>query len=202
MGDVVQHYFSYSMCCGCGFPSITLTGTPQDWEKIRTKAAAFKKYDLDWWLEGLLPVLDQFVEASRGQPDIDFWRSLCMINTGTSFPEYTPLTGWVQVFFPYLIEPGYDDFDRFAEAEGSPKKKMMQNKNIASYMTSYESKVNATNFGKDRNPNDMFGPPPEGVAYGVALKNFPPAMSNAPFTYKDQMTGKKHAMTFSGGITC
>jgi len=36
----------------------------------------------------------------------------------------------------------------------------------------------------------------------VKLENFPPAMSNAPFTYNDQMTGKSHEMTFCGGVTC
>ena len=104
--DAVQHYFSYTMCCGCGFPSITLTGTPADWRKIRRKAEQLQKYGLDWWLRALLPALDQFVAASEGKPNLDFWMSLCHINTGTSFPVYEPLTGWVQVFFPYLIKPG------------------------------------------------------------------------------------------------
>ena len=88
------------MCCGCGFPSITLTGTTDDWEKLRAKAEGLRKYDLDWWLKALLPALDQFVLAAHGKPNLDFWRSLCNINTGTSFPVYEPLTGWVQVFFP------------------------------------------------------------------------------------------------------
>jgi hypothetical protein len=199
--DVVQHYFSYSMCCGCGFPSITLSGTPEDWEKVKTKAAQLSKYDLDWWLDGLLPVLDQFIEAARGRPDVEFWRSLCMINTGTSFPVYSPLTGWVQVFFPYLIQPGYD-FDEFSEASGAPKKKMRKNTGIANYMESYQKRVNVSNFGKGRDTHDRFGPPPEGVGMGVELEHFPPAMSSAPFIYKDQMTGKAHEMAFCGGITC
>ena len=104
--DAVQHYFSYSMCCGCGFPRITLTGTPADWEKIRSKAEQLKKYGLDWWLKALLPALDQFVAAAHGRPDLDFWMSLCYINVGTSHARYEPLNGWVQVFFPYLIAPG------------------------------------------------------------------------------------------------
>jgi hypothetical protein len=199
--EVVQHYFSYSVACGCGFPSITLKGTPEDWEKIRGKAESLRKYGLDWWLSGLLPVLDQFVEAARGRPDIDFWRSLCMIDTGSSFPVYEPLTGWVQVFFPYLIEPGCDDFNRYAQADSAPKRRMKKNENIANYMESYRSKVNVGNFGKNQDKTDRFAPPC-GVRWGVQLENFPPAMSNAPFTYKDFMTGKSHAMAFCGGITC
>merc|ERR1712178_460752 len=130
--DAVQHYFTYTMCCGCGFPSITLTGNTTDWEKIRVKAEMLRKFDLDWWLDGLLPALDQFVAAAHGRPDLDFWRSLCMINTGTSFPVYEPLTGWVQVFFLYLTSPGVDHgFRDFHEASGgAPKKQLRRNENI------------------------------------------------------------------------
>ena len=95
--DAVQHYFEYSMCCGCGFPEITLTGQPEDWKKIRSKAERLKEYNIDWWLNALLPALDQFVQASEGNPDLDFWKSLCNINVGTSFPIYHPVTGWIQV---------------------------------------------------------------------------------------------------------
>jgi len=202
--DAVQHYFTYTMCCGCGFPSITLTGTPSDWEKIRAKAEALRKYDLEWWLEALLPALDQFVKASHGEPDLDFWRSLCMINVGTSFPIYEPLTGWVQVFFPYLISPGFDDFDRFSATEGQPKKKMARNSGIANYLESYEKKVNVGNFsrGSNSSASRRRSPPPEGTKSGIELECFPPAMSSAPFTYKDATTGKDHKMAFLGGVTC
>jgi hypothetical protein len=200
--DVVQHYFSYTMCAGCGFPSITLTGTPEDWRKIRDKAASLSAYELDWWLDGLLPVLDQFVEAAEGRPNVEFWRSLCMINTGTSFPCYSPLTGWVQVFFPYLIDPSSGGYDRFSEAKGEPKKRMKKNTVIAEYMKSYKAGVNVENFGKDRDTTNRFSPPPEGVGRGVKLENFPPAMSNAPFTYIDEITKKSHKMAFCGGVTC
>merc|ERR1719230_1205284 len=109
--DTVQHYFTYSMACGCGFPAITLTGTTADWESVRAKAAELRRYDLDWWLEALLPALDQFVLAAHGTPNLDFWRSLCNINVGCSFPCYEPLTGWIQAFFPYLNSSGYGDFE-------------------------------------------------------------------------------------------
>jgi len=202
--DAVQHYFSYTLCCGCGFPSITLTGDVEDWQKIRAKAEALRKYGLDWWLAGLLPALDQFVAAARGEPDLNFWRSLCMINTGTSFPHYEPLTGWVQVFFPYLIEPGMDMGCRernFTEAKGSPKKKLTRNPDIENYDESFKNRINVTNFGQQRTSPDRFGKPC-GVGHGVQLELFPPAMSSAPFKYKDLMTGKEHQMAFFGGITC
>ena len=47
-----------------------------------------------------------------------------------------------------------------------------------------------------------FKGPPRGTLRGVKLELFPPAMSNAPFTYKDGHTRKNFAMAFSGGLTC
>merc|ERR1712048_153290 len=185
--------------------SITLTGTLADWKKIRKKAEALQRYELDWWLAGLLPALDQFVAAAQGQPDIHFWRSLCMINTGTSFPCYEPLTGWVQIFFPYLISPGRDHGfgDRFEEAQGTPKKYLQRNPCIANYVESYTRKIDVYKFKTAvAARRDRFGPPPEGVQQGVKLELFPPAMSSAPFTYKDQATEKEHKMAFFGGVTC
>mgnify|MGYP002845549692 CR=1 FL=1 len=212
--DTVQHYFTYTMSCGCGFPAITLTGTPADWEKVRAKAQELQRYDLEWWLEALLPALDQFVLAAHGKPDLDFWRSLCNINTGTSFPCYEPLTGWIQAFFPYLNEVGYDygfgDGDNFKETKGGvPKRRMSRNDGLANFQESFQKKVNLTNFnkpqdggsGKDDDRFSRFSPPPAGTRSGVKLELFPPAMSSAPFTYKDLRTGKKYRMAFCGGLT-
>eukprot|EP00037_Helgoeca_nana_P032176 m.412558 g.412558 ORF g.412558 m.412558 type:complete len:431 (-) comp28878_c0_seq1:361-1653(-) len=200
--DTVQHFFSYSMACGCGFPSITLRGTPGDWEALRAKAAQLAKYDLDWWLVHLLPALDHFVSAAHGAPDLDFWRSLCHINVGTSMPNYKPLTGWVNVFFPYLNASGsdWDDCDPFAETEGGQAvKKLAKNDAIGGHSRSMATKTNVTNFG-DREAADEWAPP-SGTEGGVKLEMFPPSMSSAPFVYKDALTRKTYSMAFMGGLT-
>jgi len=206
--DTVQHYFSYTMCCGCGFPSIRLSGTPNDWERVRTKAEELRPYHLDWWLDALLPALDEFVCAAHGAPNLAFWRSLCNINTGTSFPEYEPLTGWVQVFFPYLNASGFDDDEcigrggGFDEAKnGVGKKKLRRNKCLDHYTAGAASGTNVTNFTATLSDDD-FGPPPQGTKAGVELQLFPPGLASAPFKYKDMATDKTHAMAFYGGATC
>jgi len=140
------------------------------------------------------------VAAARGKPDSDFWRSLCFINTGTSFPVYEPLTGWVNAFFPYLIKPGHESFGSFAEtADGKAKKSLEKNPCMSHYTVSAKSKVNVENFGKDGASSDFR---PTGVERGVELELFPPAMSSAPFLYLDDITQIKHTMAFFGGITC
>jgi len=154
--DTVQHYFNYSMMAGCGFPEITLMGTPEDWEKIRAKTEGLRKYELDWWLDALLPVLDQFLAAAHWNPDPDFLRSLCFLNKGLSFPVFAPLTGWVNAFFPYLIEPGGDCEAVATVADGTAKELLQQNTCMANYVASVESKPNVENslftYGMDASP--------------------------------------------------
>lgn len=97
--DGFQAYFEYVMMIGCGIPSITLLGTPADWRSIRTRAAHFAEYGLEWWTKALLPVLDQFVRASEGKADPSFWRSLFRYQSGSGRAD---LTGWIHVLFPYI----------------------------------------------------------------------------------------------------
>ena len=54
---------------------------------------------------------------------------------------------------------------------------------------------------KNEKSSDRFESAPKHTASGVKLELFPPALSSAPFSYKDMMTRKKHYMAFMGGIT-
>jgi hypothetical protein len=97
--ETFKSYFEYELVCGCGIPSITLTGTLEDWQKLRKKAQQFADYGLEEWIEALDPILAQFEEAKGGRPDIEFWKSLFRYNSGSG-PAV--LTGWANVLFPYL----------------------------------------------------------------------------------------------------
>ena len=66
---------------------------------MREKAERLRKHGLGWWLEVLLPVLDQFVAAAHGRAAPAFWNSLCNISGGSGDPG-SPLTGWIQVRTP------------------------------------------------------------------------------------------------------
>ena len=98
--DMMQQYFVYGLRGGCGIPSVTLLGTLDDWKSIRNGAQALKGYDCDWWLDELLPVLDQFVAAASGTVNREFWGSLCSIAGGSG--DDVPFTGWMNSFFPYV----------------------------------------------------------------------------------------------------
>lgn len=98
--DAMQSYFTYILQTRCGIPEITLEGTPEDWEAVRTGAVALADYDLDWWISGLLPVLDRFVAASRGDIDQLFWSEFYKVNHGSGGPF---VSGYVLNLFPYLF---------------------------------------------------------------------------------------------------
>ncbi len=108
--NAVQSYFEYRvMYFVCGIPDITLQGTPADWRRVREKASGLRGYGLDWWIDELDPVLEQFVRASEGDVDIEFWQDMVkkqrpdQLRTVSCQPgdELTEFDGWFLKFFPY-----------------------------------------------------------------------------------------------------
>ena len=97
--DAMQHYFEYVVLTICGIPEITLTGTIDDWKSIRRRTRMLAEYNLGWWTAVLLPVLDEFVAAAEGRPDVAFWQSFFK-DTGGSGGPY--LHGWIVLLFPYF----------------------------------------------------------------------------------------------------
>lgn len=97
--ETFQTYFEYVVYAGCGIPRITLTGTEEDWTRLREKAQRFGEYGLEAWIEALDPVLAQFEQAKAGHPDAEFWRSMFRFHSGSG-PAV--MTGWANVLFPYL----------------------------------------------------------------------------------------------------
>src|SRR5207237_8766312 len=102
----IQSYCAYSVCSLCGIRTITLLGTPDDWRSIRLRAATLAEFGLGWWVTELLPILDQFVAASRGQVDRAFWQSFYKLEDESGGPC---VTGWINVLFPYLTSAELDE---------------------------------------------------------------------------------------------
>ncbi len=82
-----------------GIPRVSLLGSVDDWRSIRERAPVLAEYGLGWWVEALVPLLDQLVAAASGRPDTDLWRSFYKQRDSWS---YSGVSGWVNVFFPYL----------------------------------------------------------------------------------------------------
>lgn len=95
----MKHYFEYKVTLCCGFPSIRIEGTPNDWENIRDRVDDLADMGLLWWTQHLGPTIDQFIRASKGQPEIDFLRRAYVPGGGGSGPR--TVGGWINTLYPY-----------------------------------------------------------------------------------------------------
>ncbi|MBO7046285.1 MAG: DUF4419 domain-containing protein, partial [Prevotella sp.] len=108
--DVVKKYFIYTnIAAGCGIPSITLEGSPADWQKVLDKVRSLKKYHLEKWASDLEVILKEFVNASKGSRNPSFWQNIVkkrrvdqLKNEKGCLPSInsTYLDGWFLKFFP------------------------------------------------------------------------------------------------------
>ena len=75
--STVKAYFDYLVIIGvCGIPSITIEGTPDDWRKVLDKTRQLRAYGIEDWVEELEPILEEFVAASKGNPNVRFWQDI------------------------------------------------------------------------------------------------------------------------------
>lgn len=80
--ETTKSFFEFLiMYAGCGIPSITLTGTVDDWQAIVDKTARLQELGAGRWVKDLKPILEEFVQAAQGKPDQAFWKDIVMIDT-------------------------------------------------------------------------------------------------------------------------
>jgi hypothetical protein len=101
--DAYSPYFSFWLRCVCGIPSVTLTGTPRDWERIRERVDALAGFGLENWRRSLAPITDQFVRAAAGEADTAFWQRI--YNPADAYGGHV-ITGWAARLYPYLVGLG------------------------------------------------------------------------------------------------
>ncbi len=97
--DVFQPYFTFSVRCICGIPSITLEGRPGDWQLLASKLDALEGYGLDWWLRDLRHIVGQFERASRGDVETVFWQDI--YKEMQAYGAHV-INGWIVRLIPYL----------------------------------------------------------------------------------------------------
>jgi hypothetical protein len=97
--DAYSPYFAYWLRCVCGIPSVTLTGTVADWQKIRARVDTLVGFGLEAWCRSLVPITDQFVRAAAGDADTGFWQRI--YNPADAYGGAV-VTGWVARLYPYL----------------------------------------------------------------------------------------------------
>ena len=107
MGSAKKYFNYIAMRLSCGIPSITIQGTPNDWESVLSKTKQLEKYGLGEWTKSLEPILQEFIRASEGKPNQQFWK--CMVKQqpldklkggACSMDKPTQLDGWFLKLFP------------------------------------------------------------------------------------------------------
>ncbi|WP_309742771.1 DUF4419 domain-containing protein, partial [Chamaesiphon sp. OTE_20_metabat_361] len=97
--EAMQSYFELEVDTLCGIPQIQLEGTIADWQQLLERTAQIDRFQLEWWVDALIPILEQFILTAQGKPDRDFWRSMYKYNDDSGDAI---VSGWITRFFPYL----------------------------------------------------------------------------------------------------
>ena len=127
--ESVKSYFEYNVIfVACGIPTITLKGTPADWQRVLDKTRQLEPYGLGKWTKSLEPILKQFVRAAERKPDQRFWQDIVKkrkvdeLKGGGCSPEKpTKLDGWLLKFFP---DENGQTCDRISHTESMPSERV------------------------------------------------------------------------------
>jgi hypothetical protein len=80
-----KKYFNYDyLMTMCGIRNVHFMGTLDDWKLLRQKTEELKSFAIpskyrngfDTYIDGLLPILDQFIETYQGNVDHQFWNTV------------------------------------------------------------------------------------------------------------------------------
>ncbi|GAA4099412.1 DUF4419 domain-containing protein [Mucilaginibacter panaciglaebae] len=127
--NAVQAYFNYNVVIrSCGIPKVTLEGTTKDWQHLLDKTETLRQYELDWWINELEPVLKQFIQASKGNIDKQFWLNMFQhhLESLGCGPQSDLVDGWIIKFFPYSKRGERMNFKHIALNGGNMPNEMLK----------------------------------------------------------------------------
>ena len=110
--DTFKKYFDYRFNkISCGIPYIILEGTAEDYKKIILKSKNLSKYDFEWYIDRIIPIIQKMVEAKEGNIDINFFKNIILkeevIERRYKHCNYLNykinyINGWIVKFFGYI----------------------------------------------------------------------------------------------------
>ena len=81
--DTFKKYFRYEcFITRCGIRNVHFMGNLDDWNLLRNKAAQLKNFtqsnqdNFSSYIDGLLPIIDQFIQTYQGNIDNQFWNKV------------------------------------------------------------------------------------------------------------------------------
>ena len=179
--DCVKNYFDFALRSLCGIPEVVIEGEPDDWIRLRDKTMTLgEKFNLNWWTDKVVPILDQIAENASGKENPELWEN---IYKDVSLGSGTPLiSGWIAKFFPYLGREGLGSRNPMLDDSIEPKKEQPQVYGGGPRRTPY----NRTAYD-------------EQAKSGISVDSLPGSLSKAPFVWqhRDQI----YQMEFLAGFT-
>ena len=120
-----KKYFNYRMNYAvCGIPYIILEGTVEDYKKILYKAQNLRKYNFEWYIDRIIPLIQKMIEAKEGKIDVEHFKNIIQNNEVTVIKwglcggsEYEAkidsIYGWILKFFAYYYNRYEDKIMKF-----------------------------------------------------------------------------------------
>ncbi|WP_291125248.1 DUF4419 domain-containing protein [Flavobacterium sp. UBA6031] len=161
--------FEYVGETGCGIPSILITGKREDWQSILNKLDMLDKIGLSAWAKNLKPIIVEFIKASEGKQNLEFWK-----NIYKNASEYNAfyISGWIIKFFPYIKE--------------------LESKGV------YDPKIDKTRMGETLIHN-KFIDGDNYLLSTLSTDNFPSGIAKIPVTWNNEFKGTtKKIEVFAG----
>ena len=109
--SAMKNYFTYSVLMeGCGISNITLEGSLQDWEKIKSKLEFLSTKALKWWTKYLIPIIDKIILTKKyyneknelNQELIEFWKGMIRLKGRGDMYDPHMINGWIVKLIPNL----------------------------------------------------------------------------------------------------
>jgi hypothetical protein len=170
--DAMQSFFTYEVHTSCGIPQIVLEGTLDDWQELANRARKLEAYGLNWWTRVLVPILDEFVAAARGECNLRFWQSIYKLGSESGGPY---ASGWMTAFFPYL-----KDWQTLLPTQKNP----WLERGVSTLQEFLDGPVSTS--------QEIW------TATGPRIEEIPGGLSRAPFLWKYR--DRSYEMEFLGGF--
>ena len=124
--SAMKQYFNYKvLMAGCGISSITLEGSIQDWEKIKSKLEFLSTKALKWWTKHLIPIIDNIIATkkyynSKGKLNeelIQFWKGMIKLKGRGDLYDPHLINGWIVKFIPNLSNEKPEVYEEIYETQ-------------------------------------------------------------------------------------
>jgi len=162
--------FEYVGETGCGIPSILIAGNKKDWQTILKKLDMLHQIGLGNWAKNLKPIIHEFINASDGKQNKEFWQSIYK-----NANEYNAfyISGWVIKFFPYV---------KYLDPNGV-----------------YDEKRGETRVGEIITPN-KFIEDDTYLLSTLSTDNFPSGIAKVPVTWENHFKNSTVKMEVYAGL--